>query len=246
MAKKIVIDNDIYQRLGERWYTANDDPVAILRAESRLRNPWVLETIGKKYNGKKVDVLDLGCGGGFLSNSLAPHHTVTGFDISEKSLEIAKNYDKTGSVKYVQGDATALPFENESFDVICSMDMLEHVEDYATVVKEAARVLRPGGLFIFYTFNRNLISGFVVIKMIEWFVPNTPKHMHLYRMFIKPKELQDVCEKNKLIVSEMKGLRPTVKSVVKGLFSKEIPEDFSFRFTPSLTIAYLGVSQKEG
>lgn len=244
MAEKVSIDNDIYERLGERWYTANDDPVALLRAESRLRNPWVLETVAKHFSDKRVDILDLGCGAGFLSNSLALHHNVTGYDISEQSLKIAAQYDVTKSVKYLKGDATAISLPDKGFDVVCCMDMLEHVENYTAVIKEASRVLKPGGLFIFYTFNRNPISGFLAIKVVEWLVPNTPKHMHLYRMFIKPKELIASCNNNSLSILKMKGLRPTFQSVVQGLFSKEVPTDFSFCFTSSLMISYLGVAQK--
>lgn len=69
------VNNDIYHALGERWYKAQDDPVALLRAESRLRSPWVAEQLHARFAGRKLRVLDVGCGGGFLTNYLAPRDT---------------------------------------------------------------------------------------------------------------------------------------------------------------------------
>ena len=75
------VNNDIYSALGARWYDADDDPVALLRAESRLRNPWVGRRIDDTFGERRCAVLDIGCGAGFLSNSLAAAgHRVTGLD----------------------------------------------------------------------------------------------------------------------------------------------------------------------
>jgi 2-polyprenyl-6-hydroxyphenyl methylase/3-demethylubiquinone-9 3-methyltransferase len=90
------VDNAIYHQLGDRWYTAQDDPVALLRAESRARNPWIASNIRRAFPSGEVKVLDIGCGGGFLSNYLAnAGFTVTGLDASAESLVIARRYDAT-------------------------------------------------------------------------------------------------------------------------------------------------------
>ncbi|HEX7671209.1 MAG TPA: class I SAM-dependent methyltransferase, partial [Polyangiaceae bacterium] len=142
------VNNDIYSTLGARWYEADDDPVALLRAEARLRNPWVAKTITEELPGKSCSVLDLGCGGGFLSNHLATlGHRVTGLDEAKDSLRVAAGRDESGTVRYDHGDATNLPYEPGAFDVVCAMDFLEHVEDPGRVVAEASRVLSPSGLF---------------------------------------------------------------------------------------------------
>ena len=239
------VNNDLYDTLGERWYAADDDPVALLRAESRLRNPWVVKQIRAHFSGgeAQVRVLDVGCGGGFLSNHLSKEgFPVDGLDASADSLAVATQHDSTGKARYTRGDALALPFADESFDVVCAMDFLEHVEDPARVVAEAARVLRPRGLFFFHTFNRNFLAWLVVIKGVEWFVKNTPKDMHVLRLFIKPAELRSMCEASGLQVVELHGSAPVVGSLAfwKMLATRVVPRDFRFHFAKSTRLAYTG------
>jgi 2-polyprenyl-6-hydroxyphenyl methylase/3-demethylubiquinone-9 3-methyltransferase len=242
------VNNAIYDTLGSRWYVAEDDPVALLRAESRLRNPWVLERI-VSHAGSSARVLDVGCGGGFLSNQLAKAGLdVHGLDASRESLEVAERYDETRSVRYLRGDALHLPYPDASFDVVCAMDFLEHVEEPARVIREAARVLRPNGLFFFHTFNRNWLSWLVVIKGVEWFVKNTPPDLHVLRLFLKPGEVSAWCEESGLLVRELHGSAPVVfsRAFLRLLTSREVSNDFRFRFTRSTLIAYTGYAVKVG
>ena len=243
------VNNALYDTLGERWYAADDDPVALLRAESRLRNPWVAERIRAHFVGRidPVRVLDIGCGGGFLSNHLSKEgFEVAGLDASADSLAVAARHDLTRNVRYTRGDALSLPFANQSLDVVCAMDFLEHVEDPARVVAEAARVVRPGGLFFFHTFNRNLLAWLVVIKGVEWFVKNTPKDMHVLRLFIKPAELARMCEASGLKTVELHGSAPVVGSLAfwKMLATRVVPRDFRFHFARSTRIAYTGFAER--
>ena len=117
------VNNEIYETLGERWYEAQDDPVALLRAESAHRTPWIIETIERRHGRAGVRVLDIGCGAGFLTNRLAEcGWHVAGLDASESSLAVAAERDETRSVRYEVGDARSLPFRDESFDVACAMN----------------------------------------------------------------------------------------------------------------------------
>ena len=244
------VNNQIYHDLGERWYQASDDPVALLRAEGRTKNPWVIAQIQKAFPNTLADaleILDVGCGAGFLTNDLAKSNfRVTGVDLSESSLEVAQKYDHTKKVSYQTADAYMLPFDENRFSVVTCMDFLEHVESPEKVVREIARVLKPGGLFIFHTFNRNWLSGLVIIKGVEWFVKNTPKNMHVLRLFVKPNELKEYCRTSKIEVIEMVGIAPKVnRAFFQMLRTKEVPENFQFQINRSTLLGYLGAARKQ-
>ena len=240
------INNQLYDTYGDRWYSAYDDPVALLRAESKTKVPWVLEKLTAAGISRGASLLDVGCGGGFLSNALAEKDfTVTGVDISADSLLVAARHDRTGRARYVHGDAYALPFPDRSFAIVTAMDFLEHVEDPARAIREISRVLQPGGLFFYHTFNRNPIAGLLVIKMVEWLVANTPKNMHLYRMFLKPREVEKYCRENGMEVQEVVGLRPIFSTIPIGrIFSGVVPESLTFKVVRSTLISYMGYAKK--
>ena len=243
MERKSRINNDFYDELAEKWYTAFDHPIALLRAENAVRIPWILGEIGE---GKTV--LDLGCGAGLLTNAFAERgHSVFGIDLSPKSLEIAKQYDRTQKVSYQVAHAYSLPYPDGTFDVVCAMDVLEHVEEPNLLLAEASRVLKPGGLFFFHTFNRNPLSYLLVIKGVDWCVPNAPKNMHLYSLFIKPRELKEMCFDLDLHIVEWYGFNPKIfgSSLLKMVFSRRVPPDFGFSFSKRLVTGYCGYAQKK-
>jgi 2-polyprenyl-6-hydroxyphenyl methylase / 3-demethylubiquinone-9 3-methyltransferase len=243
--KQDQINNALYDEYGERWYTAENDPVALLRAEGRARNPWVMTEIRKQYPAGNVQVLDIGCGAGFLANDLAlSGFAVSGLDSSEQSLAVARRHDRTGTVDYRLGDACRLPFPTSTFHAVCAMDFLEHVENPAHVIGEAARVLKSDGLFFFHTFNRNLLSWLIVIKGVEWFVPNTPKNMHCLRYFLKPSEIRAMCGDRGLEVVFCRGFMPDLgrPAFWKMLIAGKIGPGFSFRFTRSTLMGYTGMA----
>mgnify|MGYP001578519141 FL=1 len=238
------INNEIYHSLGERWYSAFDDPVALLRAQSELLAPWIIQKIGSP---SCCTILDIGCGGGFMSNRFAKAgFDVDAIDLSEDSLAIARKHDSTGKVRYTLADGYHLPFSDRAFRVVTAMDFLEHVEDPKAIIAEVSRVLAPGGLFFFHTFNRNFLSRIVVIKMVELLVANTPDHLHIYRLFIKPSELRDYCHSHDLSIIEMSGVRPKLSTLSIGdIFRRTVPKGFQFELSPSLQISYLGYAKKE-
>lgn len=242
MANSNEVDNSIYNDYGDKWYTADDDPIALLRAENLVKTPWILERLPKKSR-----VLDVGCGAGFLTNELAKFdYDVTGVDLSEESLEVAKRYDSSKSVAYLKADAYNLPFEDESFDAVCALDFLEHVDDPERAIKEFSRVLKPGGQFFFHTFNRNVLAWLVIIKLVEWLIPKTPKNMHILRLFIKPKELSMYCEKNHMLALEFVGIKPVISSIpISQVFSGRVPKQMRFELTGNLLLSYMGVAHKK-
>lgn len=245
MERTLKVNNSFYDDLGDRWYNAYDDPIALLRAENKAMFPWILNKL-RTLCDHKGNILDVGCGGGFLSNELARQgYNVTGVDLSEESLEVAKAHDKTRTVRYQVADAYKLPYPDASFDVVTAMDFLEHVDKPADVIKEFSRVLKPHGLFFFHTFNRNLLSHVIVIKLLEWFVKNTPKNMHVINLFIKPEELKNYCKDVGMEVMGMVGLRPKISTfdwnmIKTGVISRKL----EFTLTKKTRISYLGVARK--
>lgn len=244
---EVLINNDFYESLHEGWYEADDHPIALLRAENGIRIPWIQQEIAKRFNGP-IKVLDVGCGAGFLTNALALQgHEVVGIDLSGSSLDVAKKHDTTNTVKYLEADAYALPFPSECFDVVCAMDILEHVDRPQQLIHEASRVLRPGGIFFFHTFNRTWLSYMLVIKGVDWFVPNAPKNMHVYHLFITPKELETICKQEHMQMDVLKGFAPKImqKPFWELLYSRKVSKNFQFLFTNSLQTGYCGIAIKK-
>ncbi len=246
-----VINNDYYHTLGDRWYRAHDDPVALLRAEAAWRNPWIAHRIHEfySYRSPQIQILDVGCGAGFLSNYLAKENfQVTALDLSASSLEVARRRDSTGTVRYVLADAYDIPFDEGKFDVVTSTDFLEHVTDPRRVIQEISRVIKPNGFFFFHTFNRSWFSKLMVIKSMEWFVKNTPPNLHVYDYFIPPNDLRQWLRENRFRMIEMHGMRPRILQwpIFKLLISGEVDPRFRFCWSSSLAVAYVGIARKKG
>ena len=243
------IDNTVYEELGERWYSARDNPVALLRAETRLRTGWILDGLKACFGQRPLAILDVACGGGLMANALArAGHAVTGVDLSPDSLEVARRHDATGAARYLVQDARALAFPDGQFDAVCMMDFLEHVAERDAVIREAARVLKPGGRFYFHTFNRTPLSWLIAIKGVEWAVKNTPRHLHVYHLFLKPEELAGLCARHRLALEEIRGVRPRVFTwaFLKLLVTARVSDSFQFEFTTSRRVGYCGWATKTG
>ena len=115
-------------------------------------------------------VLDLGCGGGFMAEALAKRGAVvTGIDPSTAAIAAARVHagSSTLAIDYRVGSGEALPFGPDAFDIVVCVDVLEHIETWDQVVSEVRRVLRPGGLFLFDTINRNPLAAFVIVTIGE-------------------------------------------------------------------------------
>lgn len=241
------VNNDWYADLDSRWYQAQDSPIALLRAEARHRNPWIGNVLAREFGQATVRVLDLGCGAGLLTNYLAElGHDVTGIDTELATLNVAARWDCTGRVAYHTGDVRSLPYRGASFDVVCAMDVLEHIDDPAQAISEASRVLAPSGLFFFHAFNRTWQSQLVAIKGVEWFIANTPEAIHILKMFITPEEFADMCVTHNLAIEELLGVRPRLRwPLWRTLLTRRVGDDFEFTLTPSTKLAYTGYARKQ-
>jgi 2-polyprenyl-6-hydroxyphenyl methylase/3-demethylubiquinone-9 3-methyltransferase len=156
-------------------------------------------------------VLDIGCGGGILSDSMARKGAdVTGIDLSTKALKVAQLHALeagTTGVSYREISAEALAQEQPaSFDVVTCMEMLEHVPDPASVVRACTTLVKPGGWVFFSTINRNPKSFLFAIVGAEYLLRMLPKGTHEYAKMIRPSELASYCRAAGLSLEQTRGM----------------------------------------
>jgi 2-polyprenyl-6-hydroxyphenyl methylase/3-demethylubiquinone-9 3-methyltransferase len=175
-------------------------------------NPLRLQWIASHAALAGRQVLDIGCGGGILSESLAARGAqVTGIDLAERALKVARMHAMEAGlgVNYELISAEQLAAERPAgFDVVCCMEMLEHVPDPASVVRAAGRLVRPGGWVFFSTINRNLKSFALAIVGAEYLLGLLARGTHEYARFIRPSELAAWARSAGLDTVELRGLEP--------------------------------------
>lgn len=158
--------------------------------------------------GKKI--LDVGCGGGLVSERFAlAGAMVTGIDVSIPSIEAAKEHAvKQGlNIDYRAMEVSSFSAENKAaFDCVVSSEVLEHVENLPEFIKDAASMLKKGGLFLFSTINKTIMAKFLAIFMAEDVLRILPKGTHDYARFVKPSELARLLRENSVVVKDVRGI----------------------------------------
>lgn len=180
---------DKFSALASRWWDPESE-FKPLHAINPLRLGWIRQHTGP-LAGKKI--LDVGCGGGILSESMAREDAeVTGIDLAEKSLKVARLHGLESGIKvdYQHISAEEMAQRHpESFDVVTCMEMLEHVPDPGSIVRACADMVKPGGWVFFSTINRNPKSFLFAIVGAEYLLRLLPRGTHNFESFIKPSEL---------------------------------------------------------
>ena len=194
-----------FSDLAHRWW----DPSSEFRPLHEI-NPLRLEWIHARVPLAGLKVLDIGCGGGILTEAMAKKGAqVTGIDLSEKALKVADLHSlETGiAIRYELISAEDLAArEAGQFDVVTCMEMLEHVPQPASVVAACASLVKPGGHVFFSTLNRNPKSYLFAILGAEYVLRMLPKGTHDYKKFITPAELSQFARTCGLSVEALKGL----------------------------------------
>lgn len=181
-----------------------------------------------------LSVLDIGCGGGLLSEALHEDGaSVSGVDVSAASIREAQRHARGRqlAIDYRIADATALPFPNASFDLIVASEVLEHVANVDAVLDEVARALKPGGIFAFDTPNRTWTARFLLICLGEYVLRRIPKGTHDGRRFIRPAELNQKLREREIAPQNIQGF------FYRG---RDKTGHYQFRFSRTTSFAYFG------
>lgn len=195
-----------------------------------LRMAYIREKAGSL---KGLRILDVGCGGGLLSEALAKEGArVTAIDLSPVFVDIAREHAGLSGLEIDYRCCPVAEVEvSPPFDVIVCAEVLEHVDDVPRFLKESIFRLKPGGLYFFETINRNWVAGFLAIFLAENVLRMVPKGTHELRRFLKPGEVAEMLSVERVAVEDMKGF-------------KFNPLTWGFEPTTSTLINYVGYGRK--
>ena len=195
-----------FNSLASRWWDTEGE-FGALHEINPLRLDWIRQYA--KLAGSKA--LDIGCGGGILAESMsACNATVTGIDMAEAPLAVARlhQHESGAEVDYRESTAESLAAEEPGqYDVITCLEMLEHVPDPSQVIRSCAELVKPGGHVFFSTINRNPKSYLLAVVGAEYVLGLLPKGTHDYQKFITPAELAGAVRDAGLEVVEIIGMR---------------------------------------
>jgi 2-polyprenyl-6-hydroxyphenyl methylase/3-demethylubiquinone-9 3-methyltransferase len=206
-----------FSQLAHRWWDPNSEfkPLHDI-------NPLRLDYIDSIVNLQGKKALDVGCGGGLLSEAMAVRGArVTGIDLADKPLKVAQLHllESKLAVEYRKVEVEQLAREQpHSYDVVTCMEMLEHVPDPASTVSACADLLAPGGWCFFATINRNLKAYVFAIVGAEYILKLLPRGTHDYSRFITPAELGRFCRRAGLSTQRVTGMtyNPFTKTYALG------------------------------
>jgi len=194
-----------FSELAHRWW----DPASDFKPLHDI-NPLRLDYIDRCAGLSGKTVLDVGCGGGILAESMAQRGAqVTGIDLSDKALKVAQLHVLESGVVLDYRHSSAEDFARERpqhYDIVTCMELLEHVPDPASTVRACATLAKAGGHVFFSTINRNLKSYLFAVVGAEYVLRMLPRGTHRYEKFVKPSELGGFCRQGSLDVREVIGM----------------------------------------
>lgn len=213
-----------FDAMAKKWWDP-DGPMKPLHDLNPLRLAYVTD----HSDIKNKQVLDIGCGAGILTESLAKSGALaTGVDLSASAIDIAKQHAQENNVPVTYQRIATEEFAKDNacrFDVITCMEMLEHVPDPTSIIQSAAHMLKPNGFVFFSTINRNTKAFLSAIVGAEYILRLLPKGTHEYQKFIRPSELRRFAESANL---ELKGIKGITYHPFKRTF--EITDDVSINY----------------
>tara|TARA_B100001057_G_scaffold500258_1_gene614338 strand:- start:137 stop:853 length:717 start_codon:yes stop_codon:yes gene_type:complete len=195
-----------FEALASRWWDKNGEFGALHDI-----NPLRLEWIKKHIDFPNMRVVDIGCGGGILTESMSLSGAdVTGIDLAEAPLAVARLHQHESNTKIdyrnISAENLALE-ETNSFDIVTCLEVLEHVPDPSSIIKSCANLVKPGGHLFFSTINRNFKAFLLAIVGAEYILKLLPSGTHEYQKFLKPSELGLWARKSGLTLEDSIGMQ---------------------------------------
>ena len=204
-----------FSKIALEWWNPNGkfkplhkfNPIRIRYIKDNIIKNFKLNLINKPL--KQINILDIGCGGGLLSEPMCRlGANVTGIDASKKNIEIAKFHSKKNKLKinYICASPETLKTKKK-FDVILNMEIVEHVEDIDFFIKESSNLLKKNGLMFVATLNKTLKSYLFAIVGAEYILNWLPIGTHDWDKFVKPNDIIEICKKNNLLIKKLDGIK---------------------------------------
>ena len=204
-----------FSRIAQEWWNPNGkfkplhifNPIRIKYIKDNIVKDFNIKTSSKPF--KNIKILDIGCGGGLLSEPMCRlGASVIGIDASKKNIEVAKFHAKKSMLKIDYKIASPEKLKtNVKFDVILNMEIVEHVEDINFFIKESSKLLRKNGIMFIATLNKTLKSYAFAIIGAEYILKWLPIGTHDWEKFVKPNNLINISKKNNLILKKLDGMK---------------------------------------
>ena len=204
-----------FNKIAEEWWNPNGkfkplhkfNPIRIDYIKNNIIKDFDISSNHKPLKG--INILDIGCGGGLLSEPLARlGASVVGIDASKKNIEIAKHHLKKSNLSIEYHKASPENFSyKKKFDVILNMEIVEHVEDIHEFICQSVKFLKDDGIMFIATLNQTLKSYLFAIIGAEYVLRWLPIGTHDWNKFVKPEKLENICKRNSLILKKIDGVK---------------------------------------
>ncbi|MBD2460327.1 3-demethylubiquinone-9 3-O-methyltransferase [Oscillatoria sp. FACHB-1407] len=239
-------DLNFYSTNAKQWWDAS----AKIYALNHLNPPRFAYFDRHIPQWQGLNVLDIGCGGGYSCEFLARRGAIaSGIDQSKACIVAAQVHAQANqlTIAYQHGHAEALPYGDRSFDVVVCVDVLEHVADALQTLREIYRVLKPGGIFCFDTINRTFKSKLIMIWLLEDLLREIPQGIHDWNKFITPNELTHWMQAIGFSEIEIKGFNVFGRTIFDNIAAYQYYQktgNFRIHINDDISVMYIGVAHK--
>ena len=209
-----------FSRIADEWWDV-DGKFKPLHKFNPIRINYIKNNVAEHFNIssksqplKNIELLDIGCGGGLLAEPMCRLGAkVTGIDASKKNIDVAKFHSKKNNLKINYKFSSPEKMDlNKKFDVVLNMEIVEHVDNLNFFLEKSSSLLKKNGLMFVATLNKTIKSYMFAIIGAEYILNWLPVGTHDWFKFVEPYELKNVCEKNKLKISDNKGFKYNIFS----------------------------------